>query len=334
MISFGQTLKFDAVGQPGPRALFERMRPDRLAHGYLFAGPAGAGKKTFARLLAKSLLCTEPKEGVIGYCDRCPSCVQMNAGTHPDFFSYVGTVKIGAGSAGFHESDEMTARDLVRQMSLRSYVGGWRVVALGDVEFATHEAANALLKFLEEPPPQVLMILTTDAPERLLETIRSRLIEVRFGAVGTSQIEAFLRGRGVDAKMARTTAELAQGDLTRALAIVEGGELADLRRQVADWVDDAVRGRMVEAEWVTRENLDGALREVKRLLRDWLVIRVAGDAERALVADESARLASWPRREISAILAAIDAVGEAQSIAATNVPPSYVMDWLRVQLAP
>lgn len=326
-------LAFDVVGQPGPRALFERLTPERLAHGYLFSGPAGAGKKTFAKLLAKSLLCSEPKAGVVGYCGRCPSCVQVGAGTHPDLFVYAGTVKIGGGGTGFHQDEEMTARDLVRQMSLRSYAGGWRVVILGDVEFATHEAANALLKFLEEPPPGVLMMLTTDAPERLLETIRSRMLEVRFGAVAAPEIEAFLRARGVEAKHARTVASLAQGDLTRALAIVQGGEFADLRREVADWLDHAIRGHAAETDWVTRDNLDAVLREIKRLLRDWLLVQVAGDPQRALVADESARVEKWPKRDAAAIFATIASVGEAQSVAATNVPPSYVMDWLRVQLA-
>ena len=332
-MSSQHTLSFEVIGQPGPRALFERLRPERLAHGYLFHGPAGAGKKTFARLLAKSLLCGEPKAGVVGYCGRCPSCMQVEAGTHPDLFVSAGTVKMGTGGAGFHENEEMTARDLVRQMSLRSYSGGWRVVVLGDVEFATHEAANALLKFLEEPPPQVLMILTTDAPERLLATIRSRMIGVRFGPVGSAEIEAFLRARGVGADQARTAAGLAQGDLSRALAAVEGGAYADLRRQTAVWLDGALRGGMVEAEWVARDNIESVLREVKRLLRDWLVVSASGDAERALVADESARVASWPHRGTPGILAAIAATGEAQELAATNVPPSYVMDWLRVQLA-
>ncbi|TAM59102.1 DNA polymerase III subunit [bacterium] len=332
-MSAAPALVFDAVGQPGPRALFERLRPERLAHGYLFHGPAGVGKKTFAQLLAKSLLCEEPKQGVLGYCGRCPSCVRVDAGTHPDLFVSLGTVRMGTGDAGFHEEEELTARDLVRQMSLRSYSGGWRIVILGDVEFATHEAANALLKFLEEPPAQVLMILTTAAPGRLLDTIRSRMIGVRFDPVGSAQIEAFLRARGVDAARARTAAGLAQGDLARALSVVEGGAYADLRQQAAQWLDGALRGAAVESGWVARDNIDAVLREVKRLLRDWLVVRVSGDVRRALVADEGERIAAWPRRDWAGINAAIAAAGEAQGLAATNVPPGFVMDWLRVQLS-
>ncbi|MDE2573399.1 MAG: hypothetical protein KGM44_12870, partial [bacterium] len=282
---------------------------------------------------AKSLLCAAPKAGVLGYDGSCPSCRQVDAGTHPDLFVYAGTVKIGVAGGGFHESEEMTARDLVHQMSLRSYAGGWRVVILGDVDFATHEAANALLKFLEEPPAQVLVILTSDAPDRLLETIRSRMVEVRFGAVATPDVDAFLRARGIAADQARSAAELAQGDLTRALAIVEGGEFADLRRETITWLEDALRGRAAEAVWVTRENLNSVLREIKRLLRDWLILRLGAGSERALIADETTRLSAWPRRDASAVLSAIAAAGEAQSIAATNVPPAYVMDWLRVQLA-
>ncbi len=93
---------------------------------------------------------------------------------------------------GFHESEELSARDLVRQLSMQSYSGGMRVLLLGDIVFATHEAANALLKFLEEPPRGVVMMLTTPSPGRLLPTIRSRTIEVHFPLLSNAQVREVL----------------------------------------------------------------------------------------------------------------------------------------------
>jgi len=94
--------------------------------------------------------------------------------------SPLGELKIGdRDGSGFHESEETTARDLVRQLSMHSYAGGMRVFVLGDADF-TREAANALLKFFEEPPAHVLLIVTTNAVGRVMPTIRSRLVEVTF----------------------------------------------------------------------------------------------------------------------------------------------------------
>ncbi len=103
----------------------------------------GVGKKTFARRLAQSLLCLAPKQGVLGYDGTCSSCALFRgeSARHPDFLEHEGVLKIGDRDAppGFYESDELSARDLVRQLSMQSYSGGMRVLLLGDLDFATHE---------------------------------------------------------------------------------------------------------------------------------------------------------------------------------------------------
>ena len=154
-------LHFDVAGAEGPKRYFGALSGESLAHAYLFSGPAGVGKKTFARRLAQSLLCQARKDGVLGYDGTCTSCAMFAAGEnarHPDFLEHTGALKIGDPGAamGFYETDEMSSRDIVRQLSMQSYVGGMRVLLLGDVSFASNEAANALLKFLEEPPRGVL----------------------------------------------------------------------------------------------------------------------------------------------------------------------------------
>ena len=149
-------LHFDVVGAQGAKRYFASLTRETLAHAYLFSGPAGVGKKTFARRLAQSLLCTAPKE-------RRPRlrrnllvvrALSRPSAHHPDFLEHEGMMKIGDRDAprGFYEGEELSSRDLVRQLSLQSYSGGMRVLLLGDIDFATRQAANALLKFLEEPP--------------------------------------------------------------------------------------------------------------------------------------------------------------------------------------
>ncbi len=210
-------LHFDVVGAAGPKRYFEALTPQRISHAYLFTGPAGVGKKTFARRLAQSLLCLAPKSGVLGYDGTCSSCVLFRgeSARHPDFFEHEGTLKIGDpdARAGFYESDQLTARDLIHQFSLQSYSGGMRVLLLGDVVFATHESANALLKFLEEPPNGVVMMLTTAAPGRLLPTIRSRVVELRFPPLSNERVREILERMNHGGRDAELAASLSGGSV-------------------------------------------------------------------------------------------------------------------------
>ncbi len=207
--------QFDVVGAAGPRTFFGQSRPrPRSRMAISFAGPAGIGKKTFALRLAQSLLCVTPKPPLLGYCGHCTGCTRVVAKSHPDLYVAEGQLKIGdrESGSGFHESEEATARDLVRQLSLHSYAGGKRVFILGDVDF-TREAANALLKFFEEPPPDVVLLLTTAAPGRLLATIRSRLVEVTFGRLTVAEIAACCSATVPRPDDAQQAAEIGNGSL-------------------------------------------------------------------------------------------------------------------------
>jgi len=300
--------EFDITGAAGPTRLFEYLTPDALSHGYVFIGPAGAGKKTFARRLAQSLLCTTPKPGLLGYCGHCSACAQVASGTHPDLYLAEGQVKIGErDGAGFHGEDA-TARDLVRQLSLHSYAGGKRIFILGDVEF-THEAANALLKFFEEPPPGVLLLLTTTSATRLLPTVRSRLVEVTFAPLSDAE-RASLRARGLLADDAEDTSRDAA--VAWFYATVTGGEA------------DA-------AAWATRATLSEGLDVVKTLTRDWLARRLSPDAP-LLEPDQAQRLDALPPRDPALIVRALAAIGEAERIAHSNVSPALVADLARMAL--
>ena len=187
-----RTGEFDVIGAHRALTYFGSLEPGQLAHGYLFSGPSGVGKKTFARRLAQSLFCREEKSGILGYDDTCPACIAFHAGSYPDYYESNGTIVIGgrdvpaaASDAGeedappdaqgrrhraesIRDKDRMEARGLIRELQLRPYSGTWRVVLLGDAEFATPDAANALLRFFEEPPPFVIILLTETDCQRIL----------------------------------------------------------------------------------------------------------------------------------------------------------------------
>lgn len=327
-------LHFDVVGAEGPKQYFASLTPERLAHAYLFTGPAGVGKKTFALRLAQSLLCLAPKAGVLGYDGTCSSCALFRGESahHPDFLEHEGVLKIGDRDAamGFYEREELSARDLVRQLSLQSYSGGLRVLLLGDVTFATHEAANALLKFLEEPPRGVVMILTTAAPGRLLPTIRSRTVQIRFPLLSNAGVREILTRMHFGKEDAELGASLAGGSVTRALAALEGEE-ESLRGQVVRWFFESVAGRSPQDMWATRDTLDEGLETVKTLVRDWIV--ASGHDGVALVTiDHAQRLRGLKPLDRHAAVALLGKVDEAQRLARTNVSPAMVGELLRMAL--
>ena len=331
-------LQFDVAGAEGAKRYFGALTHATLAHGYLFAGPPGVGKKTFARRLAQSLLCDALKDGVLGYDGTCPSCAMFAArqnARHPDFLEYEGALKIGdaGASKGFFESEEMTSRDVVRHLSMQSYAGGMRVLLLGDVDFASPAAANALLKFLEEPPRGVTMILTTSAPGRLLETIRSRLIEVRFPLLSKVDVRDVLVRLGYGEADADRGSALGGGSVSRAVATLASGE-ESLREQVARWFFESVDGKTPEQSWATRETLDEGLETIKMLVRDWIVGGPAGGGSTTPIAiDFAERLRELPSPSAGAAAHLLAKLDDAARLARTNVSAAMVGELVRMELS-
>ena len=329
-------LHFDVVGCDGPKAYFGRLDRERIAHAYLFTGPPGVGKKSFARRLAQSLLCEAPKSGVLGYDGTCASC-RLFAGSesarHPDFLEHTGVLKIGDSDAamGFYEGEELTARDLVRQLSMQSYSGGLRVLLLGDIDFATHHAANALLKFFEEPPRGVILLLTSSTPGRLLVTIRSRLIELRFAALAQAQVREILLRMGYDDERAALGASLGQGSVTRAIAAL-GDDDASLRAQVAAWFFAVVEGRTPAEGWASRDALDEGLEVLKSLVRDWTALSAVSSEASLLAVDYGSELRALPAIATPDAFAILSKLDDAQRLARTNVSPQMVSEIVRMAL--
>lgn len=158
--------------------LSRAIETNRLHHGYLFSGPAGVGKFTFARALAATLNCERRPEGRFQpACGECTACRRASSRQHPDLHfiaptgNIVKTIKIEV------------IRSLQKSSISAPFEGRYRVVLIDQAHYMSEEAANALLKTLEEPPSAMLLILITDQPHRLLDTIRSRCQQIRFGAL-------------------------------------------------------------------------------------------------------------------------------------------------------
>ncbi len=172
---------------------FQRViRRDRLAHAYLFTGPPGVGKKLFAIELAKTLLCEGPDaDKKLDACDVCPACLQVEAGTHPDFF-------LVRKPEDVHEFPIDLMRELCQRFSMRPARGRGKVILLADADDLNPESANSFLKTLEEPPPRSVLILVGTSADRQLPTIVSRCQVVNFARLSAAEVSSLLRAAGIE----------------------------------------------------------------------------------------------------------------------------------------
>jgi DNA polymerase-3 subunit delta' len=179
-------------GSDEVRAELARARAlDRVHGAYLFEGPPGTGKHETAAWFARLLLCKGSAPDALEPCGRCHDCRLLATDSHPDLHRLEpdgAWIKVDA------------VRELRAALSLVANEGGRRVALIADAERLRTEAANALLKTLEEPPQGAAMLLVTAAPEALPRTLRSRTLRVRFPAFSESAIAAALEAEGMSAE--------------------------------------------------------------------------------------------------------------------------------------
>ena len=216
-------------------------RRDRLPHALLVHGARGIGKAQFARSLAAAVLCEAP--GRILACGLCPSCHWFSQGNHPDYREVIPE------AAGEEDEEDVEAagakaekakslfikieqvRELADFIALSTHRAGHRVLVMRPAETLHPNAANALLKTLEEPPPATLIVLVSERPARVIPTIRSRCRALALEPPARAEALAWLRAEGV-----------AQPEV--ALATAGGAPL--LARELADPAEVDFRSRVLQ----------------------------------------------------------------------------------------
>jgi DNA polymerase-3 subunit delta' len=244
--------------------------PAAPSHAYLFSGPAGSGKRTVARAFATALL-TE------GAADPEGAALRVQHGAHPDL-----TWVAPTSAAGILVGDVDQA--VVAGAARTPFEAQRRVFVIEDADELNDQAANRMLKTLEEPPAFAHLILLTSRPGEVLPTIASRCQPVRFDAPSDEEIAARLEREGVDPETARACARLGLGDARRALALAVG-EGPAVRAGAEAVARGALRGEIAARPWgalITHARASGARagEEVEAALEDELQYAIKKDHAR------------------------------------------------------
>ena len=323
-----------------------RVARGRLAGTFLFVGPAGVGKRTFAVKLAQALLCPVNCEPRLDACGHCESCQQVAAGSHPDLEviakpadkSFI-PIELLIG-----DREHRMQEGLCHRIGLKPFCGGRKIAIIDDADHLNLEGANCLLKTLEEPPPKSVLILIGTSEQRQLPTIRSRCQVVRFSRLSREDVVQLLLAGGhcSNREEAEPLAELGEGSIARALAwrdpslrefrerLLTGlaerqGLGAELARECMAFIDEAGK-ETADRRARLRLALAMAAEFFRHVIR--AVSRSPIEGDRVLAAAVRQAAASWSAGP-EAAAACLERCLEAEAHVDANAQPGVIVDsWL------
>jgi DNA polymerase-3 subunit delta' len=230
------------------------LRAGKFPHALLFKGPEGTGKLEFAIEYARYLLCEHSHNSEVA-CGQCHSCQVFDADTHPDY------LHIAPADAGkMIGVDEI--RDLTIKLNKTSQFGRYTVAVIQNAEQLNRNSANALLKTLEEPTPNTVLILVCSYPHRLLPTIRSRCVQLDFPVPEAALATEYLQQQAI--KDQELYLSLAHGSPLKA-QLLAGEELAEQRKALLKNLIKVARGQAISL----------AMKEIDKIpapiLLDWAI---------------------------------------------------------------
>lgn len=293
----------------------------RVSHAYLFFGPQGVGKSTAAQVLARLLNCANPGQDV-SPCDSCSSCHKALTGNHPDIIRVEPdgkAIKIGQ------------MRALQEKANYKCYEGKFKVIMIDDVQLLTVEAANSLLKILEEPPDDTVFILIAQDTAGLPATILSRCQPIPFSPLAESTIAEILQGLGIQTSFPLTLARGSVGKTLRLIEKFDGEQLVRNVRQLLEGLaSNSYNSIFTWAEGMEKERelLEASLDVMITIYRDRLISQAMG--EHGLLLGSSKFAGRLLKR--AECLQALEEISKSQQLLNKNANTRLVLEVLLINL--
>lgn len=316
------------LGQDRVKSLLQSALSTRkIAHAYLFAGPSGSGRREMAQAFAQAIFC---ESGGADACGHCLSCRKVMHGNHPDLH----VITPDGASVKIEQ-----IRALQRELSYRSAGAGYKVYIIEASETMTTQAANSLLKFLEEPPAPVVAILLAPSAQAVLPTILSRSQLVAFTPGDREALEAALVAEGKPPLLSRAAVNLASG-LAASRKLVEENWFAEIRSvviQLGKEHPSRFPANLLQAQQqVFKTELSEHVEILLQLLALWyrdMIYAMTGRQQKMVFPDQGEFIAktAWARTIDGWVSAMESALMAARRIKA-HVPPQLALEQFLVNV--
>lgn len=318
-----ETLFFDVIGHEAvKKGLIHAYQNERLHHALLLCGPSGIGKAMLARAFIQAIFCEESTKNNLKRCRKCSNCIRIAKNTHPDILSV--------------RTDEATLkieliRDLQSKLAYPPFESERRFVIIEDIHKMKDEAANCLLKTLEEPEVHTTFVLVTSQPQRLLPTITSRCQTIRFAPFDQQTVIDFVKRQGQTESMAHQIAALANGSFGNAMALTS----EDMQKELTDAFESILDTRGMLEAFSTAASLKGKKHLSENLLslllhyiRDMLILKLSQDEPICLAHYRERMMKRLPHVEVASLYRAAHLVQDIQEAFLGNV--NELVAWERL----
>jgi DNA polymerase-3 subunit delta' len=249
------------IGNEDAKSYFlKTIKKNKLSHSYIFEGPYGVGKNTFAKELAKLILCENKNDE--RPCGTCKSCYMTEAGNHPDIITVEKDTKV--------TKIETIRNSIVKEMDIKPYQSDYKVIIVKAADTITTEGQNAILKTIEEPPSYGIIILVCENIARLLPTIKSRAITIRFNGTNKEQMQQYLDSKGIQGVQRDVFYKLSNGSIGRIEELLRDPSYLEIRKQSIVYLERLERADLMGVYDLVKDLTDQK-DMIEKIMEFWLL---------------------------------------------------------------
>jgi len=302
--------------------LIASIKNDMLAGSYLFVGPDGIGKTLVAKEFAKLLNCEKAN---LDACDICNSCMKINKNIHPD-------VHLVEKDGSDIKIDNI--RQLERDIHLKPFEARKKVFIVKDAHFMNAEAANALLKTLEEPPRDSIIILTTSYPHRIFSTIASRCRKIYFSSIDIEKLSSILEN---DFHLGKAGSHylsyFTEGRLGKAVALKEKEILGEKNMIIDDFINsENLRQNFFDLDAKNKDDIRYNLDILMTWFRDIMLLKCGIDISSLINSDRRKELLDLKNEyKMEDLLKIMHRILDTYTMLDYNINPKFSLEFLRTK---